>query len=325
MAHSLNAGTDRSVLGFLSLGVEHMLLGWDHLLFIAGVLILARGARRAAKLITAFVLGHSATLIVATLAGWRVDAGLVDVVIVFSVVFVGLLALLGGTTRWNALTVVVLGFGLVHGLGLATRLRGLGLPEDGLLWRVIAFNVGNEIGQLTAIIAMLAVAAALSMLADVDKGPLPGKLAGAAVFLAGAVALPLVGYQAATADTEGPIESVAGETGSCTVAERTVVFPAGGGHAAKGFYGPTEETPLADFGHSIGDGLVVVLYPPSMAEQDLAALRSYVKEAQGVLAGPATDTTAAVTATNLFETLTCEELDVAAIQEFAADWFTGLE
>src|SRR5215218_10357471 len=144
-AHGLQASDDRSVLGFLSLGIEHMLLGWDHLLFIAGVLILARGARRAAKLITAFVLGHSATLIVATLAGWQVDAGLVDVVIVLSVVFVGLLALLGGTTKWKALTIVVLAFGLVHGLGLATRLQGLGLPEDGLLWRVIAFNVGIEI------------------------------------------------------------------------------------------------------------------------------------------------------------------------------------
>jgi hypothetical protein len=144
------------------------------------------------------------------------------------------------------------------------------------------------------------------------------------VFLAGAVALPLVGYQAATAGNEVPIESVAGETGTCTVAERTVVFPAGGGHAAKGFYGPTEEAPLADFGHSIGDGLVVVLYPPAMPESDLADLRFYVKESQGVLAGPATDAAAAITATNLFETLTCQELDVAAIQDFASAWSAGL-
>ena len=74
------------MLEFVPLGIEHMLLGWDHLLFITGVVVLSGNLRRAAKLITLFVAVHSLTLLVATLAGWKLDATLVDVVIALSLV-----------------------------------------------------------------------------------------------------------------------------------------------------------------------------------------------------------------------------------------------
>ncbi|WP_309235798.1 HupE/UreJ family protein [Amycolatopsis sp. SID8362] len=138
-AHGISgSAADKNTLEFIPLGIEHMLLGWDHLLFIAGIVLLAGELRRAAKLISVFVLGHSTTLIAGTLAGWRVDATVVDIVIALSLVFVGVVG-------WFGLGVFA--FGLVHGLGLSTRLQDLGLPEDGLFGRVIAFNVGVEIGQ----------------------------------------------------------------------------------------------------------------------------------------------------------------------------------
>lgn len=78
-AHGIEAdASGKSAWEFLPLGIEHMLLGWDHLLFILGVLLLAANLARAAKLISSFVVGHSLTLIVATLAEWRVHAGVVD-------------------------------------------------------------------------------------------------------------------------------------------------------------------------------------------------------------------------------------------------------
>ena len=158
-AHGIGGdAADRSVLGFVPLGVEHMLLGWDHLLFIAGVVLIAREVRLAAKLISVFVVGHSTTLIAATLAGWQVNAGLVDAIIALSVAFVGCVGLFNRPESFTWFGGVVLAFGLIHGLGLATRFQALGLPEEGQLWKVIAFNVGIEIGQLAGIIAMVALA-----------------------------------------------------------------------------------------------------------------------------------------------------------------------
>lgn len=104
---------DRSVLGFVPLGIEHMLLGWDHVLFIGGVVLLAGEWRRAAKLITVFVIGHSLTLITATLAGWQVNPVLVDVVIVLSVVFVGGYGMVAGRPkRWDIFGGIVYLFGV---------------------------------------------------------------------------------------------------------------------------------------------------------------------------------------------------------------------
>jgi len=78
-----------------------MVGGWDHLLFIAGIVVLAGAALRAAKLISFFVLGHSTTLLVATLAGWRLNADAVDVAIAISVAYIGWRILRGRPEEWN--------------------------------------------------------------------------------------------------------------------------------------------------------------------------------------------------------------------------------
>jgi hydrogenase/urease accessory protein HupE len=154
-AHGIGGeAADLSVWGFIPLGMEHMLLGWDHLAFIAGVLILARTFKLSLKLISVFVVGHSTTLILATAAGWQVDAGCVDAIIAASVAFVGCVGIFGRPHHWGWFGAVVAGFGLIHGLGLATRFADLGLPTEGQLAKVIAFNVGIEFGQATAIFVM---------------------------------------------------------------------------------------------------------------------------------------------------------------------------
>lgn len=169
-AHGISGdAAETSTLGFVGIGVQHMLLGWDHLAFVAGVLLLAQSFRLAVKLISLFVLGHSTTLIAATIAGWRVDADAVDAVIALSVAFVGCVGIIGRPTRWGWFATAVTVFGLIHGLGLATRFDALDLPEDGKLAKVIFFNIGIEIGQATAIFAMLV----LGTLAASYLRPLP--------------------------------------------------------------------------------------------------------------------------------------------------------
>ncbi|WP_433375786.1 HupE/UreJ family protein [Actinoplanes sp. CA-142083] len=150
-AHGVDATGQESLLAFVELGLTHMLTGWDHLLFIAGVVLLAWHPRRAAGLLSLFALGHSTTLITATLAGWRLDAGLVDIVIADSVAFVGVAGLLGRPARFRWFGAAVLAFGLVHGLGLATRFQALPIPAGGSIPRLLAFNVGVELGQVLAL------------------------------------------------------------------------------------------------------------------------------------------------------------------------------
>src|SRR5215207_9648022 len=92
-AHGVG-GSSETVYGFVWLGTKHMLTGWDHLLFVGGILLLAGTVRRAAKLISLFALGHSITLFTATVADWHVNPAAVDVVVALSLVFLGVVGLL---------------------------------------------------------------------------------------------------------------------------------------------------------------------------------------------------------------------------------------
>lgn len=330
-AHGIaDEAAERSVLGFVPLGIEHMLLGWDHILFIGGVVLLAGEWRPAAKLITVFVIGHSLTLITATLAGWQVDPTFVDVVILLSVVFVGGYGMVGPPRRRSIFGTIVFLFGLVHGLGLATRFQALGVPEDGMLWRVIAFNIGIEIGQLTAIVGVLAVAATASLLFGRDRGPVLRQGAYAAIFAIGTVAAPLLAYQGFTdrdVAAAAPGDYAPPPASDCSVAERTERFEtADGGHTGKPFYGPEEQTPLGDFGHSLLDGYVLVLYPPDLPAEDLSRLRDYVvgQDLKGVLAGPHPDASEEIEALTFAQHLTCESFDLPVIRDFSDSWITAI-
>ncbi|MCG5436443.1 HupE/UreJ family protein [Micromonospora foliorum] len=317
-AHGVG-GSSETVGGFVWLGTKHMLAGWDHLLFVGGILLLAGEMRRAAKLISLFALGHSITLFTATVADWHINPVPVDIVVALSLVFVGVVGLRGRPKNWSWFAVAVLSFGLVHGLGLSTRLQDLGLPSDGLIPRVLAFNVGVEIGQLIAVVAMF-------MLGDVLRHYLPrlrdtrlshGVLVAAGVIAAAVLAITSGG------DALRPVQPTSEALGDCEVTDRDLSFPAGGGHPTKDFFEPTETVPATSFGHVIGDGYVIVTYRPDLPAEQVSQLRGFVTDPSGgkVVGGSAPEQKAAVKATHVYRTLTCTTVDPDALAEFTRDWF----
>jgi hydrogenase/urease accessory protein HupE len=142
---------------FLVLGVEHIWTGYDHLLFLFGLLLVCRTLRSVAAIITCFTLAHSLTLAVATLGWLDLSARFVEPAIAASIVFVGVENLLrgGDEPRWRwALTFA---FGLIHGFGFASVLRelGVGAAGHGLAAPLFTFNLGVELGQLAVAVAVL--------------------------------------------------------------------------------------------------------------------------------------------------------------------------
>lgn len=154
-------GTAPAVFGYL--GARHMVTGYDHLLYLVGVVFFLRRPRDLLLFVSLFTLGHSVTLVLGVLFAWPVNPWLVDAAIGLSVVYKGF-ENIGGFTAVIGHTpdprLAVLGFGLIHGLGLSARVRDLGLAEDGLVLNLLAFNVGVEAGQLLALLLVLAILAA---------------------------------------------------------------------------------------------------------------------------------------------------------------------
>ena len=145
---------------FMYLGAKHMVTGYDHLLFLFGVIFFLYRMRDIATYVTLFAIGHSTTLILGVLLGTHVNAYLVDAVIGLSVVYKAL-DNLGAYRLWFGVQpntkVAVLVFGFFHGFGLATKLQDFDLSANGLVANLLAFNVGVEIGQMLALSAILIV------------------------------------------------------------------------------------------------------------------------------------------------------------------------
>jgi hypothetical protein len=140
------------------LGAKHMVTGYDHLLFLVGVVFYLTNLRTVALFVSLFALGHSITLISGVLLGLDVNPYLVDAIIGLSVAYKGFDNLKGfdklfGDSPDERSAVFI--FGLFHGLGLATKLQDLGLAEDGLLPNLVSFNLGVELGQLAALIVIV--------------------------------------------------------------------------------------------------------------------------------------------------------------------------
>jgi hydrogenase/urease accessory protein HupE len=134
---------------YLVLGVEHIWLGVDHLLFLLGLLLLVRGWRKLLATVTAFTLAHSLTLAAASLKLVALPISPVEICIALSVLLLAVEATRGESTatrRWPWL--VAFGFGLLHGLGFASALSEVGLPEDALALSLLGFNLGVELGQV---------------------------------------------------------------------------------------------------------------------------------------------------------------------------------
>jgi len=147
-----NAGA--AVGPFIYLGAKHMVTGYDHLLFLAGVVFFLNRSWHIVQYVSLFALGHSLTLLAGVLTNISINAYLIDAIIGLSVVYKALenMGAFNSLGRWRPDTRwAVFVFGLFHGLGLSASLQELNLHPDGLLINLISFNVGVELGQLTAL------------------------------------------------------------------------------------------------------------------------------------------------------------------------------
>jgi hypothetical protein len=165
-AHGVEAGDKGYIqetsgvvfLPFMYLGAKHMVTGYDHLLFLFGVIFFLYKMKDIGIYVTMFAIGHSVTLLLGVLANVSVSSYLVDAIIGLSVVYKAL-DNMGAYQRWfgfqpntKAATLI---FGLFHGFGLATKLQDFQMSPDGLILNLIAFNIGVEMGQLLALGAIL--------------------------------------------------------------------------------------------------------------------------------------------------------------------------
>ena len=156
---------DGGYLQYLGLGATHMLTGYDHLLFLFGVVFYLRTFKDVAKMVTAFTLGHCITLVFATFYQIKWNYYLIEAIIALSVIYRGF-DNNGGFQKYFAvrspnLLLAVFVFGLLHGFGLSTRLQELPLGDDAtsMLLRILSFNLGVEIGQIAALTVMLSLIA----------------------------------------------------------------------------------------------------------------------------------------------------------------------
>jgi hypothetical protein len=158
---------------YLAQGIEHILFGFDHLLFVAALLLIIRDWRVLIKTITAFTIAHSITLTLATFGLVTLPSGPVEALIALSILLVAAEAVrmrrgetsLAITWPW----VVAFAFGLLHGFGFAGALRELGLPQGDIPLALFSFNVGVEVGQLIFVAAILFVVAGLRRIVAIPK------------------------------------------------------------------------------------------------------------------------------------------------------------
>jgi hydrogenase/urease accessory protein HupE len=155
---------------FIALGVEHILIGPDHLLFLLGLILLGGSLWRLATIVTAFTLGHSVTLSLAALNLVRAPGTLVEPAIALSIVVVGVDNLLVSRRKttgsldaagFDLRPWLAAAFGLIHGFGFAAVLQEIGLPPEALGWSLAGFNLGVEFGQLAAVMPVALLLAAV--------------------------------------------------------------------------------------------------------------------------------------------------------------------
>lgn len=152
--------TGINIIPFIYLGAKHMVTGYDHLLFLFGVIFFLYKMRDIGLYVSLFAVGHSTTLLIGTFFNISVSAYLIDAIIGLSVVYKAL-DNLGAFQRWFGFQpntkLATLIFGFFHGFGLATKIKEFEISPDGLFVNLIAFNVGVEIGQLLALSAILII------------------------------------------------------------------------------------------------------------------------------------------------------------------------
>jgi hypothetical protein len=143
---------------FLYLGAKHMVTGFDHLMFLVGVIFFLYRLKDVVRYVSLFTIGHSVTLLAGVLGGIHANAYIIDAIIGVSVIYKAF-ENMGGFDRLLGFRpntrVAVMGFGLFHGFGLATKLQEFTISANGLITNIVSFNVGVEIGQVLALTAVL--------------------------------------------------------------------------------------------------------------------------------------------------------------------------
>lgn len=165
-AHGVDEDTQTFLLGnsgvafgpFLYIGAKHMITGYDHLLFLVGVIFFLYKPKEVLLYVSFFTIGHSTTLLLGVLADININAFLIDAIIALSIVYKGF-DNLGGFKRFfgkqpNTKAAVLI-FGLFHGFGLASKLQEFKFDKEGLFTNLIGFNIGVEIGQFIALAVVL--------------------------------------------------------------------------------------------------------------------------------------------------------------------------
>ena len=156
----VQSNTGAAIGPFLYLGAKHMVTGYDHLLFLVGVIFFLYKLKDVVQYVSLFTIGHSLTLLGGVLGGVHANPFLIDAIIGFSVVYKAF-DNMGGFKRIFGFQpntrIAVLIFGLFHGFGLATKLQEFALPKTGLVTNIVSFNAGVEIGQILALTAVLIV------------------------------------------------------------------------------------------------------------------------------------------------------------------------
>lgn len=161
-AHGVDENTKQFLIGnegiviipYLYIGAKHMVTGYDHLLFLVGVIFFLYKTKDILIYVSLFTLGHSLTLLTGVLGDIQVNAYLIDAIIGFSVVYKGFDNLGGFKQLFNFqpnTKIAVLIFGLFHGFGLATKIQEFEIAENGLVANLISFNLGVEVGQFLAL------------------------------------------------------------------------------------------------------------------------------------------------------------------------------
>ncbi len=181
-----------NLLPFIYLGAKHMVTGYDHLLFLAGIIFFLFKLRDIAAYVTLFAIGHSLTLLLGVIFNLQANAYLVDAIIGLSVVYKALdnLGAFETVLGWRPNPkAAVLIFGFFHGFGLATKLQDLAMAQDGMIPNLLAFNVGVELGQFMALAVILIAMNIWRLSPSFNRH---ATLANAALMCAGLV---LIGYQ----------------------------------------------------------------------------------------------------------------------------------
>jgi hypothetical protein len=146
-----------AIFPFMYLGAKHMVTGYDHLLFLVGVIFFLYRPRHVVQYVTLFAIGHSITLLLGVLADLQVNAYIIDAIIGLSIAYKafenidGFKRVLGFEPNTK---IAVFVFGLFHGLGLATKLQEFDLSDNGLVINIVSFNIGVELGQILALSAV---------------------------------------------------------------------------------------------------------------------------------------------------------------------------